>query len=1066
MEEELKKLLQNNKVIPFVGAGVSLAVKSKGSDNNLFLGWKQLLEFFANELEKYDKFDEANFVRLSLKLKKNNYLEIADEIKNFFPSDQIFFDCIEKAFNKQSNEAELSSLDLAKSIWGLNQKLIITTNYDKVLHWSSPSPNDTRRWDIQAITEQVSALSNNILHDTIWHLHGHIENKHNLILTSKSYNNLYEEEKFGVAKRVLSHYLATKSFLFIGYSLEDSFFVNTIKKIFVSFEGLSQTHYILLERNKTLPDDLNKIIIPIYYEEKGDKLIQKINELSPKYYTTGHQLNKSTETSINLLQHKIKDLIPLCNNNLPIEDYNLDGGFVGREEEIKKVKNLIYSNEDRIITITGAGGLGKTSTALKCAYSFLEDINNPFKNIIWFSAKEDKLTSDNGIVQIESQISDYALLLKNILRILDASTSMTFEKNSIEEKIYKDSIYKIFLQTRSLLIIDNLETISNQDIIDFIKDIPRPSQVLITSRKGLGEIERRHPLLDFSIEDSIELFKLIAKERNRMDLYNLSAKTIEKKVKSVRSYPLLIKWSIGKICLGMDIDKAFNEIYSGESEISQFVFNDIFNLISENSKKCLFSMIILGDKPISKYLIQHVSNLNHNEIEDSIKELIITSFIYSEVKEEIEEDESTNTYYSMLSLTRGFIKFQLDSKTVLKNELISTYRNLSLQIEKSQKSKDSFENSLLEFGIKTEEDKIAFNYVKAAKNYLNIGNEAKAKESFDKAISISPELSYVLSEYGKFESSIGHNFEAEKYHLKACQIDDKNFNTHFAYGVFLRKQNNIETAIIHLKKAKKLNPRYLPIYNELGRALSFNGQYEEANKNFIISLAQKDEFINYKHLNITLHYKSDNYKRWAQELFLRKDYEKGKEKLFRSFEIIEKANKEYKFDLKNQELEKRISQDIGKIMLTLNEYDIGKEYLLKSTKYIENSKKNTELSFGSFIILINHILNKKINEPELESYIKEAESLIFNQQSKNIFDAIRDKISGKNRKKGIIRFYNVEKGFGVIDTKDGVSYSFLISNLMSTLEEKDLYFLENKEVVFKEKFNKLSKNFAKSIYII
>lgn len=412
-------------------------------------------------------------------------------------------------------------------------------------------------------------------------------------------------------------------------------------------------------------------------------------------------------------------------------------------------------------------------------------------------------------------------------------------------------------------------------------------------------------MLDFSIEDSISLFKLIAKERNRIDLYNLSHKTIELKVKSVRSYPLLIKWSIGKICLGMDIDKAFNQIYSGESEISQFVFNDIFNLISENSKKCLFSMIILGDKPISKYLIQHVSNLNNNEIEDSIKELIITSFIYSEIKEEIEESyETTTTYYSMLSLTRGFIKFQLDSKIELKNELISTYRNLSLQIEKSQKSKDSFENSLLEFGIKTEEDKIAFNYVKAAKNYLNIGNEAKAKESFDKAISISPELSYVLSEYGKFESSIGHNFEAEKYHLKACQIDDKNFNTHFAYGVFLRKQNNIETAITHLKKAKKLNPRYLPIYNELGRALSFNGQYEEANKNFILSLAQKDEFVNYKHLNITLYYKSDNYKRWAQELFLRKDYEKGKEKLFRSFEIIEKANKDYKFDSKNQELEK------------------------------------------------------------------------------------------------------------------------------------------------------------------
>lgn len=153
-------------------------------------------------------------------------------------------------------------------------------------------------------------------------------------------------------------------------------------------------------------------------------------------------------------------------------------------------------------------------------------------------------------------------------------------------------------------------------------------------------------------------------------------------------------------------------------------------------------------------------------------------------------------------------------------------------------------------------------------------------------------------------------------------------------------------------------------------------------------------------------------------------------------------------------------------MLTLNEYTIGKEYLLKSTKFITNSKKDNELYFNSYIILLNHILNKKINEPELEDFITKAESLIVNQQSKNIFDTIKDRFSGKNAKKGIIRFYNVEKGFGVIDTKEGVSYSFLISNLMSTLEEKDLYFLENKEVTFKDKFNKAGKNYAKSIYII
>ena len=1071
LEDELKELIKSNKVIPFVGAGVSLSVTSKIEKNKIFLTWKELLLKLSDYLEKYDKNDETELIRLSLKVKKNDYLQIAGDIKRFFPSDQLFYNSLKEILDKQSEEIEESSLSFAKSIWNLNQKLIITTNYDKVLHWASDSPKDTNRWDIQSVHEQAGSLGSEVKNQTVWHLHGHIDNVKNIILTEDSYKELYNDEKnskFKVAYNTLRHYLMSKPFLFIGYSLDDEYFVNELIDICNIFDSQSILHYILIEKNRSLPKELEKKIIPIYYEEKGEKLIEKLKSLSCQ--NNNSENNKYIEKDVKntVIDEFYPKSLPFCIHNLPTEEYNFDGGFVGRKDEVLKLQNLIYSNEDRIITITGAGGLGKTSIALKCAYTFLNDLNNPFIIIIWFSAKEDKLTSENGIVQISSQITDYSLLLKDILKLLDENTYTTFEKNNISNEIFKDSIYKIFLQKRSLLIIDNLETINNKDIIDFIKDIPRPSQVLITSRKGLGEVERRHPLLDFPLEDSVELFKIISKERNRLDLLKLSDSLIKEKVKKVRSYPLLIKWSIGKICLGMDIDKAFNEIYSGESEISQFVFNDIFNLISAKSRKCLFSMIIFGEKPISKYLMQHLSSLNSDEMEDSIKELIITSFIFSEVVEV--ENELTSTYYSMLSLTRGFIKHKLDSKDLLKNELISKYRELSLQIEKSQKSKDSFEQSLLEFGIKTEEDKIAFNYVKTAKNYLSAGNQSEAKNSFDKALEIAPELSYVLSEYGKFEASMGHNYEAEKYFLKACHIDDKNFHTHFAYGVFLRKINNIENAIIHLKKAKRLNPRYLPIYNELGRSLSFNGQYEEANDNFILSLDQKDEFINFKHLNISLYYKSDNYKRWAKELFLRKDYEKGKEKLFRSLDIIEKANENYKFDIKNQNLEKKISQDIGKIMLTLNEYEIGKKHLLKSTERIKSNsiscKEDSDFIFDSFITLISYIINEKIDEPNLKNFIEKAELYSLNQRSKNKLESLTDRISKKNIKEGVIKFFNVKKEFGVIDSFCGKSYTFRLDNLMTSLPEEDLYQLESKRVTFKEKANNYDKNFAKTIHII
>ena len=55
-------------------------------------------------------------------------------------------------------------------------------------------------------------------------------------------------------------------------------------------------------------------------------------------------------------------------------------------------------------------------------------------------------------------------------------------------------------------------------------------------------------------------------------------------------------------------------------------------------------------------------------------------------------------------------------------------------------------------GIKTPEEKIAFDYVKRAKDLKEIQqDDIYATEYFDKAISIAPNLGYIYGEYSKFE---------------------------------------------------------------------------------------------------------------------------------------------------------------------------------------------------------------------------------------------------------------------------------------------------------------------------
>ena len=83
----------------------------------------------------------------------------------------------------------------------------------------------------------------------------------------------------------------------------------------------------------------------------------------------------------------------------------------------------------------------------------------------------------------------------------------------------------------------------------------------------------------------------------------------------------------------MEIQKAFAQIQSGKTEIAQFVFNDIFELFSKAAKRCLYSLIILGDRVISKHLLMHLANIDDDEFDDAIRELIIASFIYQDLED-------------------------------------------------------------------------------------------------------------------------------------------------------------------------------------------------------------------------------------------------------------------------------------------------------------------------------------------------------------------------------------------------------------------------------------------------
>lgn len=757
-------------------------------------------------------------------------------------------------------------------------------------------------------------------------------------------------------------------------------------------------------------------------------------------------------------------------NNLPPESYDLDGGFVGREKEIRAIKSYIKSGEDRVITITGAGGVGKTAIALRIAYAFLCDPQTNFSAILWFSAKRNKLT-DEGIVPINPEITSHEKLLKDIIGVLSKPTLDSFLKANVTLQSYADFLNDYFKNNKCLLIIDNLETIlKDQALIQFIEEIPRPSQVLITSRKGLGEFERRYPVGDMLDKDALGLFRIVAKEKNLTDLQKLDNESILKLARRVRCYPLLIKWAIGQVGLGKEIERAFSQIFSGESEIAKFAFDDIFKMLSPNAVTLLYCMIIYGDKPISKSILAHLAKLGDEQTEEAIKELTLASFVFPQIRV---VEQGMMTEYTMLELTRGFIEDKLDEDESLRQVLSTRLYHLTEQITEFEKSKTIYSQSLFHLGIKTLEEQIAFNYVKAAKNFYFHDDVVNAQKNFERAAETAPNFSYVFTEYSKFNYSRGHIADSLKLAEKAVTSNPPSFHAWFTYGLLLERVYKYKEALECLERAKKLNPGHSPIFEEMGRVYMMIGMYDKAE--IELTTALKDEQLpNNKDRVYTLDCMAENYKRWAKASFERQDYDGQMNFLNKALDNIVQAIELSPSKRKFQESFFRISVDkgiattkkdgfaSGKLILErcINQVQIGKQ-LIAPNDYI--------ISRAYYYLALLGNRDPTTPKDQINKWIGFGLEKVQDDRLKIRLTQLKERMDGKtktkHRKIGKIIKIGNKHNFGIIESI-GESYLFLPSGFRTPLPEEHWQYLMGKEVSYSLSAGKSGKAIAVDIVIM
>lgn len=831
MEEELKRLIREQKVIPFVGAGVSKDVKYKNGEK-AFVNWKELLEILNQKVNDENK---RNGIEYFLKSKDIDYLQIADMIeKELSPNE--FNKALKKIFDIDFNDVDTSTLELAKTIWELDCKLIITTNYDKVLEISLDTTPEI--WDIESAHEQGSSLRDGIIKSTIWHLHGHIDNINNTILTSQKYNELYTTDstnsRYKSALETLRTTINTKSLLFIGFSLDDEFVVKQLNRTIEIFGGNSHEHYVICKQGSN-PNTLNNNIKVIEYENHGQDLIDKIKSLAPNSTNNENKIEEKIPTQT---KQEFKQL-----TTLP----SINKDFIGRKDELEEIQKRLAQNS-LICIVNGIGGVGKS----ELSYKYLHENAHKYKNIAFVEFTKD----DSSLEEV------FIRKFKN--------------EFGLENDVTLDSVILRLqkLPQRNLLLLDNLENIED---FEKIKALNTNFDLLITTRKDIDSKNQLN-LDTLNPKDAKELFLSIFNEDVNIEdilayldnhplFITLTAKSLDKKYITLDELRENIKNNtISKI--DSKDDKTFQEHL-------QNTFDRQFTSESKDELKELLQILaIFPSIEISFEILQKSIGLEKLRVnlqklvergwltnkEDSYKlHQIIRTFILSEYKIEYEKvtfifeniakyinpDDSTliaNRLNAYIPIIESFLDIFKEKDDEFVCRIFDSITCLFYSLAQYKKSFE-YQNRALKFRIKNNGENSEFtarSYNLLSVIYREIREFKTAFIYQEKAIKLReeildekyPDLASSYNNFSLIYKGMGKLEKALEYQEKSLKIyetilDEKHPSLAISYNNIaaiyqdMKEKEKLEKALEYQEKALKIDEEILDEGNP-GLAIDYN----------------------------------------------------------------------------------------------------------------------------------------------------------------------------------------------------------------------------------------------------
>lgn len=296
-------------------------------------------------------------------------------------------------------------------------------------------------------------------------------------------------------------------------------------------------------------------------------------------------------------------------HNLPLPECD-DTGLLGRDKEVDLLVEALKRRRETVLTITGEGGIGKSALALEVASQLLDDEESPYESILWVSLKTERLTA-NGVERVKDSVTS----LHGATQILGRSVKDGFS-GSIED-------LAIAIGDRPTLIcFDNLETITGEEFVMLYEGLPAGVSYLVTSRQGIGQLERRVPLAPLSEQAALSLLNQLIRYRSIPALARVDGESRKAIVKRLRYSPLSIRWYLQAIETGANPQA----MLADQSDLLSYCIANVLDRVSDEARLILVALMLHEEASTESQLVQFTS-LSVSQVRKATQELVQGSLV-------------------------------------------------------------------------------------------------------------------------------------------------------------------------------------------------------------------------------------------------------------------------------------------------------------------------------------------------------------------------------------------------------------------------------------------------------